>query len=97
MKLINNFGLAALLVAFLAVPALAQHHHGSTGTSTPRPESSKEPQVQPSAMERPVTQTKKPIPPPGAKGVATDPNDVSVNQHKSATKAAEDTNALIRQ
>ena len=70
MKLIKQFGLAALLVAFLAVPALAQHHGG--GTTHPS-ESSREPQAAPSPVpvpypnvERPKTQT-----PSGVKGEST--------------------------
>jgi hypothetical protein len=68
MKLLLKFGLAALLVAFLAVPSLARKA-GGEGTSTGKTyESSKEPEVQPSSQERVGTKTKKPIPPPGAKG-----------------------------
>ena len=58
MKLILKFGLAALLAAFLAAPALAREHGG--GTSHPS-ESYKAPPAAPSpAREAPETQTKRP-------------------------------------
>jgi hypothetical protein len=74
MTLILKFCLAAMLAAFLAVPALAEKHHGG-GTTLPA-ESYKEPQAQPSAAERSGTQTRKPIPPPGLKGEATAPSGI---------------------
>lgn len=64
MLLINKFVLAALLVAFLAVPSLAQHHGG--GTTHPS-ESYKETPAPPSPtpapypnVEQPKTQTSRP-------------------------------------
>jgi hypothetical protein len=94
MKLILKIGLAALLVAFLAVPSLAQKQHGG-GTTHPAA-SYQEPQTQPSAAERSGTQTRKPIPPPGLKGEAAD-QDVTVNKSKTATKAAEAMEGYIKQ
>jgi hypothetical protein len=60
MKLMVKFGLAAWLVAFLAVPSLAQKQHGG-GTAHPAA-SYQEPQTQSSAAERSGTQTREPSP-----------------------------------
>jgi hypothetical protein len=70
MKLIWNFGLAALLVAFLAVPSLAEKHHGggvkdSHDSYAPSPA----PKV-----KQPKTQTgSQALPPSGVKGESTQP------------------------
>ena len=69
MKLILKFGLAALLVALLAVPALAQHHGG--GYTRPS-ESYKEPPAAPSPareVESPKAQRESPS---GVKGESQD-------------------------
>jgi len=63
MKLINKFGLAALLIVFLAVPSLAQKHHG--GETTQHSKSYKQPQAAPSTaptMESRGTKTNSRIP-----------------------------------
>jgi hypothetical protein len=65
MKLINKFGLAVLLIAFLAVPSLAEKHHG--GETTHHSESYRKPQAAPSTapkMQSSHTQTDSRIPPP---------------------------------
>jgi hypothetical protein len=71
-KLIKKFGLVALLVAFLAVPALAQDHQSKETTSPP--ESYKAPQEQPTPaveVKSPRTQTGSQILPSGVKGEST--------------------------
>jgi hypothetical protein len=97
MNLILKLGLAALLIAFLPVPLLAQHgHHGGARTSTHQSESSKAAEAQPSAAERPATKTRRPIPPPGVKGEANS-QDVTVNKSKTADKAFSEMDGYIRQ
>jgi hypothetical protein len=68
MKSILKFGSAALLVALLAVPALAQKHHGG-GTTHPA-ESSKEPTpAAPSPVPVPYPNVDRPKTPTGSQNL----------------------------